>query len=448
MRARWLLLPVALLFAAQLRADTITLKTGETISGTIKSETDTDVTIDITVSSSITDERVIEKSDIASMNRATPDQIAYEQLSQIQPSSQYSYPAATYTQILSSLRDFETQYPTSAYLPAVKSLEAQFEAEQQKVNAGNVKYLGDWYTADQAQPLQNQIAALPVYDAMQQQATSGDLVGAMQTFTEIERNYATTRIYPPAVTLAQAVVGQLRETLAVRMQEVKADAAQLQVTLKFTTGPDKVNLLAQAKALQDRNAAIVGDAIRAGEKWPPLIPGSLVSIQTLQKVADTEAGRLASVPVGAMTLSLQKVDAARTEINQGELTDAEALLKDATTLWVQNDAARYWFGRLAEEVKKLETPTPTPTPKASPKPKPSASAATAAAALKPVAATPTPQMVNIILPSTPAPASDSDSKPFLMTIPGALSVLAGVLVLGGIIAVVNQRKARQQQYTE
>jgi uncharacterized ion transporter superfamily protein YfcC len=45
--------------------------------------------------------------------------------------------------------------------------------------------------------------------------------------------------------------------------------------------------------------------------------------------------------------------------------------------------------------------------------------------------------------ATPAPTSDED-KPFYMTISGAATIVAAVLVIGGLVAVVNQRKSRKQ----
>lgn len=150
MRKSWLSIPLLLAAAAACRADSVTLVTGEKISGTIKEQTDSEVTIEVPVSASITDERVIRKEDIAKIDQAKPDQIAYESLRLLEPSTQLSYAPETYGQILQSLRAFETNYPNSSYLAEIKQKEAVFQAEKQKVDSGQIKYLGQWLTKDEA----------------------------------------------------------------------------------------------------------------------------------------------------------------------------------------------------------------------------------------------------------------------------------------------------------
>ena len=434
MRSHWLVLPFVLLCSAgPLWADSITLTTGEKVSGTIKEETDTEVTIDVPVSSSITDERVIQKSDISKIDKAQPDQLAYQQLIQMQPNEQLSYAPATYTQILASLQAFLSKYPNSTYAPQISALRDTFQEEKRRVDAGEIKYLGNWLTKPEAQRRQIQIQGQEVYGSMQQQAASGDLVGAMSTFAEIEQNYKTTRVYPQAVTLAQAVLVRLQQDLATRMAQVKADQAQLKQTIAFTAEPEKTALIQEAKANEDRAAAAVATALQGGAKWVPLIPGSQVSIETLQKTATSETQTLSSVPVAAMNASVAKVDQARAAISSNDYATAESLLTDAQTLWTENESARYWADRLKTL---MATPTPTPIPKATPKPlatprpRPSASASVQS----------TPQNVSIITPPTPTPEPD---KPFYETVSGALPIAAGILIVAGLVGSRIQKKRKE-----
>lgn len=425
-RSLWLILTLALLPLAQLRADSVTLKTGEEITGTIKSETDTEVTIDVQVSASITDERVIEKTDIAKIDKTQPDEIAYQQLMQTQPNPQSSLSSDEYGQIINNLTEFETAYPTSTHLDDVKKLAAAFEDEKKHVEAGQFKYLGRWIPQAEAMKRRVQIEAQELYGTMQQQAAAGDFIGAMQTFTSIDQAYKTTRSYPPAVTLAQAVLARLVPDLASRMAGIKSGQAQMKQTLLVTPEPERSNLIAQNKAEQDRAAAMLANSMRSGQRWVPLIPDSQASIQTLQRVASNDALRLSTTPVAAMEQSIAKVDAARASMDAHDYGAANVLLEQATSLWSQNEDARYALDQLKADV---STPTPTPTPKPSvtPRPRPSAT---------PMA---TQEEVMIITP-TPAP-----EKPFYMTIPGALGIVAVVMILIGVVAIVGKARARKDE---
>ena len=370
MRSSWIILPLALLCTAQIRADSITLVTGEKITGTIKSETNGEVIIDVPVSAAITDERVIRKEDISKIDKDAPDALAYKQLIQMQPNAQLSYSSQTYDQILAALDGFEATYPNSSYLSEIKNLRDEFQDEKRRVDAGQFKYLGEWLSKEEATRRRIQIVAMEILNTMQRQAASGDFLGALQTFAAIERDYSTTRAYPTAVSLAEQVLAPFQQELANRMQAVKADQEQLKKTIDFTAEPEKSVIIAQAKAEDDRANASVAAAIQSGAKWVPLFPRSETSIDTLQKTAAMEAGRLAGLPVAAMNASIAKVDAARTAIETGNFTTAGTLLTDASGLWADNEAAHYWGDRLKE---KMATPTPssaTPTPKPSATPKP------------------------------------------------------------------------------
>jgi hypothetical protein len=424
-RSHWLILPVALFCTAQIRADSITLVTGEKISGTIKSDTNGEIIIDVPVSASITDERVIRKEDISKVDREQPDEIAYRQLIQVQPNAQLSYSSATYDQILAALDGFEATYPNSSYLSEIKNLRDEFQDEKRRVDAGQFKYLGRWLSKEEALRRRIQIVAMEIFGTMQRQAAAGDFLGAMQTFATIDQQYNTTRIYPAAVSLAQQVLVGFQQELANRMQAVKADQEQLKKTIDFTAEPEKSVIIAQAKAEDDRAAAAVAAAVQSGAKWVPLFPRSQLSIDTLQKTVSAEAGRLASVPVATMNASIAKVDSARTAIEAGNYAAAGSLLADANGLWAQNEAAHYWGDRLKE---KMATPTPTATPKpvATPKPTPR----------------PTPQMVTV---AAPPPEPDT---PFYMTLSGAMPIFAGVLIAVGLGANYIQKKKKKQQAAE
>ncbi len=90
-----------------------------------------------------------------------------------------------------------------------------------RVDAGQFKYLGEWLSRQEAMRRRIQIVAMQVFGTMQQQAAGADLVGAMQTFDTIEKDYITTRIYPDAVTLAKQVLVRLQQDLVVRMEADK-----------------------------------------------------------------------------------------------------------------------------------------------------------------------------------------------------------------------------------
>jgi hypothetical protein len=429
MLSRWLFLPLLLLTAGSLLADSVTLVTGEVVSGTISSETPTEVTVEIPVSASITDERVIRREDISRIDKAQPDEIAYKQLIAMRPDPQNSYTSSTYDQILTALNGFATQYPTSTYLPEIQKLAATFKDEQSKVNAGEVKYLGRWLDKDEAQRREIQIKAQGVFGTMKQQAAAGDLSGAMQTFTVIEKAYVTTRSYPVAVLLARQILSSYQQSLVTRMTAIQADEEQLRQTIAATPEPEKSHIIAVARAEQDTAAAAIAASIKAGNKWVPLIPRSQVSIETLQRTVAAEIPRLNAIPVDKMNESIAKVDAARDAMSTGDTKTAASLLAEATQLWSANEAAHYWSERLKEKTGGPSAAASTPK---------------ALAAVKP---TPPPVSVNATSSSSGAVPTEA-ATPFYMTIPGAIAIALGVLIVGGGVAALSKKKAQSAASAE
>jgi len=223
------------------------------------------------------------------------------------------------------------------------------------------------------------------------------------------------------VTFARQVLPRIEQDLAIRMQQVKADQAQLKSTIAFTAEPDKSRLIAASKAEQDRATATVEEAVKSGVKWAPLIPRSQISVETLQKTVTAENQRLENIPVAAMTDSLGKVDEARLAFATGDFKTADQLLKDAAQLWAQNEAARYWADQLKA---KVAVASATPVRSATPKPLPSV-----------------PRPKPMIAAS---PAAVPEDKPFYMTISGAITIALAVLVIGGLGAAYSKRQASRQ----
>ena len=101
-------------FSAAAFADVVVLNNGEKIEGKVTAETDTEITIAAKVSASITDERVIKKTDIKTITKDTPDEIAWESLKNLKPGKN-SLPVTSYDSALNPLKGFLTEYPQSKF---------------------------------------------------------------------------------------------------------------------------------------------------------------------------------------------------------------------------------------------------------------------------------------------------------------------------------------------
>jgi hypothetical protein len=137
-----LVLTTALLPA---RADTLTLTTGEILTGDIVAETATDYSLrTANANYSIVSTRLVAKTDVRAVQRDTPEQKArrasYENLCRYNLNPNQEYTAAYYNQVIALMEKFLATWPDDA----IRAKLAEWNAELAQVSKGRVKYNNYW----------------------------------------------------------------------------------------------------------------------------------------------------------------------------------------------------------------------------------------------------------------------------------------------------------------
>ncbi len=429
-------------------ADTVTLKTGEKLVGTVSGQTATDVTISVKISQGVTDDRTIQKTDIASMETEAPDDVAFAPLVALRPPDNAFAPNALDGEI-GALQNFLDTYPQSKHVADVTAILQGFKTERTQLEAGYYKVSGKWMTKDDAMKQRYQIAAQEIYTSMQAQVTARDLIGAMNTFTQLEKAYPGARVFPDAVDLARQCVASLHPDVDRRLDVWQHNEDERVAGLALTSEPEKSTLIAAAAAEKKRFDLICDNAKKSGLKWIPLLPRSQKSLATLQTTIGIEEGRLADLPVDAMHQSIQAMDKASEDIEQKDPASADLSLKEAATLWPAN----HELTNIGVELTKLKLElkaTPTPAPSAAkPTPKPAAAAPAPASApvaggAKPaVAGAPAAPGAPVAIPRPPPPA-DNGILSFMLS-PYGIIVVGGVVLAcaGGAMLATKARKQKE-----
>lgn len=422
-------LATALIFAvfcANTQADTVTLMSGEKLQGKIVSETSADVTIDVKVSAAISDERVIKRDEIKTIEKASQDDLDFEKIKGLKPDPLFADKAVV-EQSINRLKAFQAQYPQSPHSGAVKSVLDDFQKEQDHLAAGEVKYYGTWLSKSEAGKHKGQLNAVALFSSMKKKAAEGELVGALNTFDQLEKVGVGSRAYPAAVVYATQLISALSQQVARYQDKLKYDNTQWEQNVAITAEPQKSQIIAARNAEIEKYNSILDATQKSGVKWPPLIAASQKSLEAVAGAASSETTRLSSVPVDKMNASLQKTDKAAKAFASKDYATADSLLKEATTLWSQNDDAIYLASQVAD-AKAAEAKRAEAAAKATPTPKPTATPAPS------VAAQPA---------STPASAAQ-EPKPsplaFFMTVPGALCIVGGAILLLLLVAGLQKLK--------
>jgi len=340
---------VSFLFAASLvvEADTLILQSGETFDGSVVSETDSEVVFSYQVSSGITDQQTFARSDIKELRKVSKAQLLYEQIKDLKIQED-SLSAAEYQRSVSVLSAFIDEHPESPHAEELKKNLAAFKAEAERVGNGELKWQGRWYSEDEASQRRYQITAYRYFQRMQEQVARHDLLGALNTFHQIESNYPGARVYPDTIVLAQRIIPQLAAQVDRAVANFKIQDQRYKDGIGLVLEPEKSQMIA-ARAAQLKNAE---KAIQAASslKWKPFYPIVDKSADELKKKCETESARLAKLPVSKMRESLRVAETIQEEITAKKADVAAAKLKEAESLWKENEL----LTRLSPAIKTLE----------------------------------------------------------------------------------------------
>ena len=424
MRTPYFLLSLAIL-ACSAFADTITLTNGEKMEGKVLSETATELTVEYRESAGITDQKVIKKSDVVSVMKEQPDEVAWKAIKDFKLGA-YSLPAPQYDELLKPLNFFATSYPENAHIADVKKMQDAVAAEKARVDAGEVKIADKWMSKEDAQKERYQINALLAFNHMKSQSAAGNVIGALNTFDQLEKTYPGSKSYPDAVDFAKQVLASLKATATRAAQQIEVDAAGRKTAL------NRAELEAAAAREQAAGEAALAATERAQQKWPALALRSTKNLTALGTKAQTEMQRLAGLDVAKMRQSIQLAEKAGGLIDAKDFPAAETTLRDASTAWSTNEKIARLTALLASAKIAAAVPEPAPVeePKLAEKPveKP-----------KPVvAAAPTPEPV----------VEEETSKPFLLTLPGAVTAVVLIIFALAGISVFRKLKSRANDVLE
>jgi hypothetical protein len=421
-------LTVAMLMTSAF-ADTVTLKNGEHLEGKITAESDKEVTMEVQVSAGITDQRVLQKAEIEKIDKVSPELLAYQELANVQLGANSLLPTQ-YDPYISALQAFAAQYPSSSRAGDVQTTLKAFQEEKKRVEGGEVKIDNQWLTKAEAEKESVQIHGRLGFTYMKAQSAAGDYIGALNTFATVEKSYGGASIMPDAVELAYQLVQRLKTTVDQAIPNQKETKAQQDRDLAAAGPAQRAEMTAAIKKESDAADAAV-QAAQTANRWPPFDRKHEKSLLALQTRAAAELTRLAAVPVAKMRESLQFTEAAKQSLAAGDVTAASDSVKQATQLWSANESAiRLGKEIEAQKAQKAAAVTPVPaTPKPTPKP-----------------ATPHPVAVQATQAVSAAPADAEEDKPFIMTLPGAISVVVGIAaVLAGVNAFLKIKKRKAEQ---
>jgi hypothetical protein len=330
------LLGLSLLFPLSLlQADEVKLKSGQSLTGRITYEADDIIKIEVTVSASIKETKVIGRADIAEIIKDAPDDVEFNRVQGLVPTASLM-PASAYRQLLETGPDsFLKAFPQSAHVQKVQEIRTTLAEELDKVERGFLKIEGEWLTPRDKIDFKDLIDSRIRFLSMSNLAQSGNingLIGAMREFETIEKNYYGAPAFPKAVELARQVIPNLGRQLQVMMRDVDYRNAEYEKALA-NSKPEARDQLTQVRAQEEKayQEAVAADK-KSGMKWVQLNPRIKASIEAYLKLATAEFARVNEFDVAVLTQQATKLVEADQLIAAGNIEGARSKIAEAAAM--------------------------------------------------------------------------------------------------------------------
>ena len=325
-------LVAAFLLTGIARADTVKMKDGKTHEGRVTYEDDSIVKIEVQISASIKESKILDRKDVAEIIKAAPDDVDFAIIQKMVPTKPL-LSTDKYKSMLQTGPDaFLAAHPGSKHEAKVKEIKKTLEEELDKVERGFSKIEDVWYSPKEKIDFSTLLESRVKFIGMQAKMNQGNyngFIGAMRDFEEIEEKYYGAPAHPKAIQAALQIVPALGRQLQGMLRDVEYRNAEFEKNKAILNEFDRKQVeAARAREEQQYQANLAIDK-KAGIKWVRLNPQSKGSIEGYLNLAKNELTRIKAFDVEALAVQAEKLVEVDKLIAAGNLDRAKTKLSEA-----------------------------------------------------------------------------------------------------------------------
>lgn len=319
---------LAMMSVVTASADTIKLKNGDSLDGTIVAEDATSVTIKTTVVGKITDNKVVARSEIASIVKKTPEDDAADAVKAMLPTEDFLQPSAYNKLIADGPAKFLAQYPNSKYRAEILAIKKTLEDEQAQTRRSMRKVDGKWLNGEEMQANDYNIQALKAYREMEKAIAADDYRGALLAFVKLESIGKFSLSYPKAIEAARKVVEKYGGNLAVAIKAVPVKLKEADARLANLNPGDRAAAKAEREKLKKEFLVKLAEEKKNKVKFTSVMDTDVSSLTEAAKQVETEGKRLAALNLTAISDTATRYDRVLKLIGQKKYEEASVRLDD------------------------------------------------------------------------------------------------------------------------
>ena len=274
-----------------LHADTFLLKDGTSLDGKILREDAESYTLEVQVTKSIRDERVVAKKDVRRIDRAQPDRDAFEEIKTLVPTPDL-LDAAEYEKRIQQVESTIAKYPDNFRVSSAQTVLETLQTELAAIRAGGIKINGRIlppaeYRAN-AYELDSKVAAANLLKDI----AAGQTLKALRDFPAFEAEFAATSAFTEILPEITRVMRERRTIAAGELATLDTRTQRRKASLERLSPAERPAIerayLEEAEALEKRFQA----EKTAQVKWPIIDAFHKASLEETVRHADSEMKRL------------------------------------------------------------------------------------------------------------------------------------------------------------
>lgn len=191
-------------------ADTFELKDGSKLEGKILREDATSYVVEVQVTRTIKDERVVSKDMVVAIHRETPDLKEFEKIAALVPVPDM-LTADQYSARIRTVENFLAAHPTSAKTRDARKILQTLKTEANEVLAGGVKISGKFVPPAEYRANRLEIDAHMQELRIRDMIGQGELLAALRAFGPFDQEFAGTQ---PHASLLPLIIKAINSHLA------------------------------------------------------------------------------------------------------------------------------------------------------------------------------------------------------------------------------------------
>lgn len=325
-------LALLLVFSPAL-ADSVKLKTGETLEGRITYEGSDFIKLEVAVSATIKDTKVIPRTEIAEIVKEAPDVVALGDLRKKLPAPSLMTAQGYRNLIEAGPKRFLTEFPNSSHKAEVEKVLADLSDELDKVERGFLKVEGEWISPQDRKQFQAVTESRIRGVSFQRKIAQRDNLGALRDYEVLEERYFGTPAHVATIGTVKELLptfgSQLTRALKdveYRNQKWEQDKAVLDEVARLQVEQARAQEIAAfEQAVTQEKAADV--------KWISISQNSTDSLSGAIEQVRAEIDRLNAIDLPGLTAMSQQLVEADKLIAEKKIEEAAKVIEEAQALY-------------------------------------------------------------------------------------------------------------------